>query len=261
MLCQPDNKKSCGACCGLFNWKDHSRSAIHEIICLQTDLFFSLPNFNNLTKYKTEVNSLIKNKKLFETIYNCEFLGFIDKNRRKIGCMLHPAVTGNPELRNNCFYGSKICESHFCPSFGSLTTIEQKAVIASIDDWYLYALVITDFDLVKEFFKHIETSIGEGIKEKNLSKSGIKPALNDFFKLKEDWKFRAKENRLGKYYFSKAEYNIARIAYKEKWGVPPSRYDKILVSLESEFESLQKLREAESIIENKIQVFINRYSQ
>ena len=101
--------------------------------------------------------------------------------------------------------------------------------------------------------------MGESIKEKYLNKPGLNDALKDFFQLKENWKFKAKENRLGKYYFSKAEYNITRIGYKEKWGVKPSPFDKILVSLESEFKSLEELKEAESIIEDKIQLFIKLY--
>jgi len=260
MLCQPDDKKSCGACCGQFNWQNHTRKAIQKVLELQTELFLSLPDHTNLSKYKDQVNGSINNTKLFETIYNCEFLGFINKEHTKTGCMLHPAVTGIPDLRNNCFYGTEICESHFCPGFGCLTEVEQKAVIQSIDDWYLYALIITDIDLVKEFFKHVETRMGEGIKEKHLHKPGINNALYDFFQLKENWEFKVRENRLGKYYFSKAEYNIARIEYQEKWRIPPSPFDKILVSLESEFESLESLRVAESIIEDKIQTFIIHYT-
>jgi len=261
MLCQPDNKKSCGACCGQFNWQNHSREAITKILELQTKTFLALSDYNNLSEYKRLVNAAIKNTKLFETIYNCEFLGFIDKEHQKTGCMLHPEVTQIPDLRNNCFYGTEICESHFCPGFGCLRTVEQKAVIQSIDDWYLYALIITDIDLVKEFFKHVENRLGESIKEKHLNNPGLNNALKDFFQLKENWEFMAKENRLGKYYFSKAEYNIARIEYKEKWDIPPSPFDKILVSLESEFKSLKELKKAESIIEDKIQVFIKLYSQ
>jgi hypothetical protein len=77
--------------------------------------------------------------------------------------------------------------------------------------------------------------------------------------LKENWKFKAGTNRLGKYYFSKAEYNVARIEYKKRWGVQPSRFDKILVSLESEFNSSDDIFEAEIIIEEKIKRFIAAY--
>ena len=259
MLCQPDDNKSCSACCGQFNWQNHTRLAVQNILELQTELFHSLPDYNSLNDYKERVNDSINNTKLFETIYNCEFLGFINQEHTKTGCMLHPAVTGIQDLRNNCFYGPEICESHFCPGFGCLSLVEQKAVIHSIDDWYLYALVITDIDLVKELFKHIENRIGESIKEKHLNKPGLKDVLYDFFQLKESWKFKTEENRMGKYYFSMAEYNIARINYKEKWDVFTSFYDKILVSLESEFNSLYELRKAESIIENIIENFIKLY--
>lgn len=259
MLCQPDACKSCGACCGQFNWKDHSREAIKQIIDLQTDLFLSLSNYDQLNDYQQNVRASIDNVKLFDTIYNCEFLGFIDDDRKKTGCMLHPEVTGRPDLRNHCFYGAEICESHFCPSFACLRTVEQQAVVKAIDDWYLYALVITDIDLVKEFFKHVENSIGEGIKDKSLDDAELLAVLHDFFSFKEIWKFKAKENRLGKYYFSEAEYNIARIAYQDNWGLPPSPYDKILVSLESEFATAGELVEAEYLIASCIQRFSDHY--
>ncbi len=260
MLCQPDDKKSCGACCGLYNWHDHSRDALNAILKLQTELFLSHSNYDNLNSYRVLRNRALKNTKLFETIYNCEFLGFIDTDHKKVGCMLHPEVTGSTELRNHCFYGAKVCNEHFCPSFSCLSTTQQQSVVRSVDDWYLYGLVITDIDLVKEFFKHIENKIGESIKEKNLGNPGITDAFGSFYRLKQDWKFKARQNRLGKYYFSEAEYNIARIEYGKEWGVPPSRFDKILVSLESEFSSLDQLNEADIIIDEKLTRFIRVYS-
>ncbi|MCP4630806.1 MAG: hypothetical protein GY850_45950, partial [bacterium] len=212
------------------------------------------------TEYRSRRNAAITNKKLFETIYNCEFLGFIDSNHRRVGCMLHPAVTGNQALRNNCFYGSKICNEHFCPSFGCLTTVEQRAVVESLDDWYLYGLVITDIDLVKEFFRHVENALGEGIKEKRLGNPKIRGLFREYFSLKETWPYKASKNRLGKYYFSKAEYAIARIEYEKKWGLPVSRYDKILVSLESDFKGPEQLKQAEEILDSIIRRFIEFYA-
>ncbi len=261
MLCQPDAHKSCSACCGLYNWVDHSRSALTAIVDAQTELFFALTTYDNLDNYRNQRNRKINNTKLFETIYNCEFVGYIDSEHKKVGCMLHPAVTGNPELRNHCFYGSKVCNEHFCPGFSCLTTPEQRAVVATVHDWYLYGLVITDIDLVKEFFKNVENTIGESIKVSRLDTPKIHAALTDFFTLKEHWKFQAKENRLGKYYFSKAEYNIARIEYTQKWGIPPSPFDKILISLESDFATKEELEEAETIIQDKITAFIDAYNR
>jgi hypothetical protein len=258
-LCQPDTKKSCGACCGLYNRQDHSKPAIESILNLQTGLFLSLKDYNDLDNFKNLVNEKISNTKLFETIYNCEFLGFVDREKKKAGCMLHPEVTGRHDLRNHCFYGSKICADHFCPGYSCLRTSEQKAVISSVDDWYLYGLIITDIDLVKEFFKLSENIMGESIKEERLNRPAVIKTLTDFFSLKTDWKFKSGSNRLGKYYFTEAEYNIARIEYKKNWGTEPSIYDRIFVSLESEFNSKADLQEAESIIGQKIENFINAY--
>jgi len=261
MLCQPDSYKSCGACCGLYNWKDHTRAALEAILSLQTNLFFAHSSPATVRNLRQERNRLIANTPLFETIYNCEYLGFLDGTRRRVGCLLHPAVTGNHSLRNLCFYGSKICNEHFCPSFGCLTTAEQQAVVLSVDDWYLYGLVITDIDLVKYFFKHIEERLGESIRPSRLLSPAAITALSNFFRLKTCWKFKAHDNRLGKYFFSETEYHIARIDYQNRWGIPASRFDKILVSLESDFSNERELHEAERIIDDYVQGFVNAYEK
>jgi len=258
-LCQPDALKSCAACCGLYNWQDHSRAAIADIVGTQTDLFLNLATYDDLDGYRRMRDEHISNTQLFKTIYNCEFSGFVDPQRRRVGCLLHPSVTGNPELRNHCFYGAKICHEHFCPGYGCLNTAEQLAVVGALDDWYLYGLVITDIDLVKEFFKQAENARGESIKPTHLSHPDLRKALFDFFSLKEHWPFKAAENRLGKYYFSASEYAIARIDYRARWGVPDSSWDKILVSLESEFSCLAELRSAEELLQQKIDSFLQSY--
>jgi len=259
-LCQPDAVKSCAACCGLYNWQDHSRAAITGIVSMQTDLFLALDAYDNFDAYRSRRARRIRNTKLFETIYNCEFVGFVDRERRRVGCLLHPSVTGRPALRNHCFYGTKICHEHFCPGYGCLTTPEQHAVVSAVQDWYLYGLVITDIDLVKEFFRHVENTLGESVKPARLANPDLRHSLLNFFTLKEHWQYKAAENRLGKYYFSASEYAIARIDYRDRWGVPESRFDKILVSLESEFSSYAQLRAAEDLLQEKITAFIRAYS-
>ncbi|MBW2221507.1 MAG: hypothetical protein JRF22_03120, partial [Deltaproteobacteria bacterium] len=62
--------------------------------------------------------------------------------------------------------------------------------------------------------------------------------------------------RLGKYYFSHSEHLIARIKYEKNWGMKPSRFDKIFVSLSSAFKTEDDALEAEAIIEEKIRRFI-----
>ena len=212
-----------------------------------------------MEEYRKRLNAIVSSPKLFEKIYNCEFLGFLDKEQRRVGCLLHPSRNDGEDLRNHSFYGADLCAGHFCPSYTYLTAYEQKAAATVLDDWYLYGLVITDIDLVKELFRHAQTRLGDSIHPKKLEGGAVRNSLRDFFVLKENWPFVSTENRLGKYYFSHSEYQIARIEYEKKWKIKPSRFDKILISLSSEFSSLEDVHKAETMIEEKIEAFLTAY--
>ena len=261
-LCQPDPTKSCGACCGLYNWEDHSRATLDPLLQRRTRLFLSSGKDPELFQKTYSVEKLPSNPKLVEAIYNCEFLGFLDGEEKRVGCLLHPSVNQEEDLRYHCcFYGAELCAGHFCPSYTFLSKTEQKTVLVSLDDWYLYGLVITDIDLVKEFFQHVQTRLGDCLREERLQDFRVREALRDYFRLKESWKFASSKNRLGKYYFSHSEYQIARIEYEKNWKVKPSRFDKILMSLSSEFTSKEDVLEAESLIEEKIGKFTQVYER
>jgi hypothetical protein len=255
-LCQPDNTKSCGACCGLYNLEGHSRETLTALLKQRTKLFFSSGVNPDLAVYQKEIRAIPIPPKLCETIHNCEFLGFVDKERRRVGCLLHPVFHQGRDLRACSFYGAELCDNHFCISYSSLTPVEQKAVICSLDDWYLYGLVLTDVDFVKAFFYHVQNRRGDSVGIGKLEKREVRSALRNYFQLKEIWKFAAHVNRLGKYHFSKAEYGIARIEYEKQLHMRPSRFDTIFVSLASDFKTEGEVFEAEFIIEEKIKQFI-----
>lgn len=163
-LCQPDNQKSCGACCGLYNWEDHSRSTLEKLLLRRTALFGSFGDTPDIAEYRTASQKFTTGRKLCDTIYNCEFLGFLDREGKKVGCLLHPSRHSGEDLRVHSFYGVELCAGHFCPSFTYLTQFEQTAVITALDDWYIYGLVITDIDFVKEFFTIVQNRLGENLK-------------------------------------------------------------------------------------------------
>jgi hypothetical protein len=225
----------------------------------RTELFFSLGEKPDVGGYRRKIKAFPPAPKLCETIYNCEFLGFVDRDYRKVGCLLHPLLHHGVDLRTCSFYGAQLCRDHFCISFICLTPVEQRAVICSLDDWYLYGLVITDVDFVKAFFAHVQNRLGDSLRNDRLDTRQVQTALRDFFELKTSWKFLSSTKRLGKYYFSQAEYRIARLEYKKTWGMEPSRFDTILISLASVFNEEDDVREAESIIEEKIRRFIEVY--
>ncbi len=189
-LCQPDPTKSCGACCGLYNWEDHSRATLEALLRRRTSLFLSSGKEPELFQKAYSVGKCSSNPKLVEAIYNCEFLGFLDGEQKRVGCLLHPSVNQGEELRYHCcFYGPELCAGHFCPSYTFLTKAEQKTILVSLEDWYLYGLVITDIDLVKEFLQHAQTALGDSFREERLQDFRVREALRDFFRLKESWKF------------------------------------------------------------------------
>jgi len=260
-LCQPDYGKSCGACCGLYNWNDHSRGILEPLLHKKTDLFQSLVRSpKSFDAYREKISELFSQSKLFETIYNCEFLGFVDEKRKRVGCLLHPMVNNGEDLRDKSFYGKELCASHECPSYTYLTEEEKKAVIYGSDNWYIYGLVITDIDFVKEYFRIINNTLGETINPERIKQPDLKRIISDYFNLKEEWEFRSGEKRFGKYFFSYAEYHIAKIEYQKKLGIKGSPFDKILVSLGSEFNSVDELHKAELIIQASIDRFIEIYT-
>ena len=222
-------------------------------------MFWSLGKGIDFQCYQKSVTGPDGNPKLLETIYNCEYLGFIDREQKRVGCLLHPTLHQGVDLRGNSFYGAELCAGHFCPSYTHLTEIEQSAVFAALDDWYLYGLVITDIDLVKELFTHVQNRLGDSIRPERLKNFKVRTALQSFFRFKESWKFASSQNRLGKYYFSHCEYQIARIEYEKRWKIKPSHFDKILVSLSSEFENQKDVLEAEFLIVEKFEEFIEAY--
>ena len=258
-LCQPDARKSCGACCGLYNYQDHSRSYLQNLLEMRTRLLASFGKEFQVEEYKREVASFETSPKLLEAICNCEFLGFLDPEKKRVGCLLHPSQNQGEELRYHSYYGPALCANHFCPSYSYLTAAEQKAVVAVLDDWYLYGLVITDIDFVKEFFRQAQDRMGDCLDPRRLDDESVQKTVRAFFALKEEWQFAARNNRLGKYFFSFSEYQIARIEYEKKWKIKPSRFDKILVSLSSEFSSLEDVQKAEFEINRKIQNFVDAY--
>lgn len=180
-LCQPDQKKSCGACCGLYNWEDHSRHTLEALLRRRTNLFLSLRENPDLQIYSKIAQQFSLQPKLCETIYNCEYLGFIDKEERKVGCLLHPSLHQGIDVRVHSFYGVELCAGHFCPSYTYLTAVEQEAVITAIDDWYLYGLVITDIDFIKESFTIVQNRLGENLKGQRVEGSG---GIEGFFSTK-----------------------------------------------------------------------------
>lgn len=261
-LCQPDEFKSCGACCGLYNYADSSLASLSHRLRKRTALFQGIPKTIEAFHLYEEILDREEDKeKRYEVIYCCEYLGFIDEKEKRVGCLLHPELNAGEDLRDRSFYGRELCAGHFCPSYYYLTRNEKEAIINIIDDWYLYGLLVTDIDLVKTYFRLISDGVGETPPADLFKTEPFKRLAQEFFALKVNWPFRSYGvHRFGKYYFDGSQYMINHIDY-EKFGLSPSPFDRIFLSLSSEFKSKEEIDEAEETMISHINSFVRAYRE
>ena len=258
-LCQPDACKSCGACCGLYNYADSTRKSLTGRLRRRTGLFREkVKGPTDLKPFSELIRGTEDNARIYEVIYCCEYLGFIE-GEKKVGCLLHPYQNNGADLREVSFYGRELCDGHFCPSYYYISPAEKKALLNIIDDWYLYGLCVTDIDLVKDYFRLISEEVGEMPHPETFLIKGVKAAALAFFQLKTAWPFRSDAaNRFGKYYFDGSQYMIHHIDY-EKLGCERSKYNRIFQSLTSEFNDAASVRSAEELVKRHIDNFALAY--
>lgn len=258
-LCQPDACKSCGACCGLYNYADSTREPLTERLRRRTGLFREkVKGPADLKPFSEFIRGTEDNARIYEVIYCCEYLGFID-GEKKVGCLLHPYQNNGADLREVSFYGRELCDGHFCPSYHYISPAEKKALLNIIDDWYLYGLCVTDIDLVKDYFRLISEEVGEMPHPETFLLKKVKAAALAFFQMKTTWPFRSDAaNRFGKYYFDGSQYMIHHIDY-EKLGCEHSKYNRIFLSLTSEFNDAAGVRSAEKLVKGHIDNFALAY--
>ncbi len=186
-LCQPGRGASCGACCGLYNFRDHSRAALTARLAEQTDRVRPLPPTPEA--YGAAARALKEARReppLFPAVRVCPLLGFLDEGRTQVGCLGHPKVTGGADLRDCGVYRADICETFTCPSFGWLTDAQARLVQAACADWYLYGLVITDVEFVRGCLKLLEWELGGPVDlERVASRPEALAAVRRLFSLKE----------------------------------------------------------------------------
>ncbi|MRR18089.1 MAG: hypothetical protein EG826_16705 [Deltaproteobacteria bacterium] len=260
VLCQPDAGKSCGACCGLYNYVDSSREALTARLRARTKRYQEMVQSpDDIPRYAEATFAAEDFRKRYEVIYCCEYLGFLDGSERKVGCLVHPMQNNGVDMRTGSFYGRDVCAGHLCPSHHFIPRTQQLILLRIIDDWYLYGLCLTDIDLVVTYFRLIADRLGEELKPEVFDHQELADLALGYFQWKTTWPFRSAEtNRLGKYYFDGSQYMISHIDY-EKFGREISPLNAILLSLSSEFNSADELAAAENMIWNHMDRFLARY--
>jgi hypothetical protein len=186
-LCQPGRGASCGACCGLYNFRDHSRATLTERLAAQTHALRAVPH--EPEAWHAAARALLESRRdspLFPAVRVCPLLGFLDAEHTRVGCLGHPRVTGGVDLRDCGVYRADICETFTCPSFTWLTDAQARLIQAACADWYLYGLVITDVEFVRGCLRLLEWELAAPVNPEALAaRPGTLEAVRQLLALKE----------------------------------------------------------------------------
>ena len=100
-LCFPDNRKSCFACCPPIRPPNYEHIQYKNLI-------------QRMLRENTRAFSTRGEKVLPITGFSCWALGYLDKECRLVGCLLHPSRNRGKDLRFRVDYGGK-CGRESCP--------------------------------------------------------------------------------------------------------------------------------------------------
>lgn len=251
-LCQVGEGVSCGACCGLYNVADLSRTALEERLARRTERFDATPRTEDgIEQFRRAIEGWTPEVKPFPQFYHCPFLGLVGNIHTRVGCLLHPAVAGNDghDLRYVSHYGAKACRSYFCPATRSLPSRYLHILRRLWDDWYAYGLIITEHRLLRAIFKVIENHIDRPVGPEDFpTDSEATRCLHNLLALKLSWPYRCSGSPGPTHFvFENGLYPRPDINWPSSRR-PGAGQQTIFQELESCFASEHDMRQAEKIL-------------
>jgi hypothetical protein len=176
--------------------------------------------------------------------YSCEFVGFLNEEATRVGCMLHPLARGNggKDWRGLSFHGAMACQGFFCRSHRELSTIQKEIILTAVNHWFLYGLVISDTDFIHSFFRLAEKNLIDPAK---LLMPAPSKLMHEFFHWKIDWPHRNSNSTL-KFNTSRALQGTKEyISGQKPVKLTLAPLDVIHMSLSSKFSSPSERKSAE----------------
>jgi len=264
-LCQVNRWVSCGACCGLYNIKDLSEENLVVLLHRRTDVFGKTQRTEkSIDEFADFIVRTEPRYRPLESFHHCRFIGFPDRNKPVVGCLLHPLADGNNgvDFRGLSYYGGYACRSYFCTTVYQLSYDAKKILRAAAPNWYLYGLIITEFEMLKRFFEIIESRMEKPIHAGTIIQTphALEPITQIFF-LKITWPYRKKDaptlaNDVLNY--PAHEFLWESIDYV-KLNVSPSIWTPVFHALHSVFTSAQEVLNAEALLESLVIQFLNHF--
>src|SRR3954470_7002631 len=93
-LCQPGGRVSCGACCGLYNFRDFGREALTVSLVRHTERLATTERTPEAFFAAARALRGQDPAPLFTKVRVCPMLGFLDPDRSRVGCLAHPKALG-----------------------------------------------------------------------------------------------------------------------------------------------------------------------
>ncbi len=192
LLCQPDKRKGCAWCCGLYNVRDSGRDELITRLRRRTKAFSRTPRTTEaIARYSEQTSGEERFRLLDPDFHSCEFVGFLDPSETRVGCLLNPLSRGNSGIdwRGLSFHGGSACSRFFCRAFRELTDLEREIVLAAIDDWDLYGLIISDVDYIKAVLRLVEPALERSLTLEQGLSPPVLEAIHQLFRWKIDRRF------------------------------------------------------------------------
>jgi hypothetical protein len=231
LLCQRE-AASCGACCGLYNRRNHSRAAVEELLDRGTaELSRAEPTAAGFAAAAARLRARGREEPLFPSVRVCPLLGWLDGGRTRIGCLAHPLATGGPDLRDAGDYDAATCQGFLCPSHGRLSEEEADLVSAlcAADGW-LYGLVVTDVPFVRAVLGAVARLCGARVEARHLARPAFRAALQRLLALKEELR-PGSEGLFGAFAAGSDGEPVSRGIDYAALGRPRSPHDEILLRM------------------------------
>jgi len=187
LLCQPDNRKGCAWCCGLYNVRESGRGELTCRLRRRTERFSRAPRtVDGVLRYAGETKGEERLELVDPKFYSCEFVGFLNGDETRVGCLLNPQSPGNGgvDWRGLSFHGGAACSGFFCRACRELTEGEREIITGTVDDWYLYGSLISDIDYILSVFSFIEGSLGGPLEPEWVLQPDATSVLLEFFRWK-----------------------------------------------------------------------------
>jgi hypothetical protein len=256
-LCQVSERVSCAACCGVYNDRNLQPERLRLQLIERTRIFAGVRrDVEAIDAFGRSTLGREKRLPKFADFHSCPFVGLVGKAHNRVGCLLHPCAenNGGVDYRGLSYYGGMACRRYFCPSYRRLPAGMKTILRAAALDWFEYGLLITETELLQACFEALRRRVGAEITPERFFRKPENPQrLRALVSLKIHWPYRGgHEPGPCNYFFEDGRHPGAGVRYPV-YDHRRSPHHVLFKALGSEFDDRRALRQAEALLEDRIE--------